>query len=198
MKSKRHNGTLLFFLAIFLVLLQGCTATKYLPEGETFYDGAEIKFLPQGEVRGLTRVEEDLQELITPKPNQKFLGARLGPWFYYRAGESTKKKGLKYNIKKKFGREPVLLKNATPQRTAEMLQAELQNEGYFKSTVKSEVSTNEKKKTSKVIYTVTIYPPFRLRNIEQHYSIAPGIRRSYRQWTTSRCFAKNNDTGWSD
>lgn len=140
------------------ILLQACTATKFLGEGETFYAGSEIKFQPQGNVRGLARVETDLNELITPKPNKKFLWMRPGVWFYYRKGF----------LKRKFGREPVLLKNATPKRTAEMLQAELHNEGYFRSTVRSEVKTNTNKKTSMVIYDVIIYPPFRLRNIEQH------------------------------
>ncbi|HEX8059677.1 MAG TPA: BamA/TamA family outer membrane protein [Cyclobacteriaceae bacterium] len=157
MKSKRPSGVFIIFLLSGL-LLQSCTATKFIPEGETFYEGAEIKFEPQGEVRRLSGVEADLQTLITPKPNKKVLGSRPGVWAYYRKGF----------IKKKFGRPPVLLKDATPKRTAEMLQAELQNEGYFRSTVKSEVTTNEKKKTSTVIYTAMIYPPFRLRKIEQH------------------------------
>lgn len=153
-------------LLIICLLLQACTATKFLPAGETFYEGAEIKFLPQGEVRRLTRVEEDLQELITPKPNNKLLGMRPGVWFYYKAGEPKKNKGFKHFMKTKLGREPVLLSDAQPERTAETLEAELHNEGYFKSTVQSEVVT--KGKTSTVLYTVMIYPPFRLRKIEQH------------------------------
>jgi outer membrane protein assembly factor BamA len=161
MKSNHPDGqrsSLILTILLTGLLLQACTATEHLQQGDTFYEGAEIKFEPEGEVRGLSRVEEDLQELITPKPNKKFLGGRPGVWAYYRKGF----------IKKKFGREPVLLRNATPERTAEMLQAELQNEGYFKSTVQSEVKTNAKKKTSTVVYTVIIYPPFRLRKIEQH------------------------------
>lgn len=156
MKSKHPSW--LFFILLSGFLLQACTATKFLPEGETFYEGAEIKFQPQGEVRRLGAVEADLQQLITPKPNKKILGSRIGVWAYY-------KKGF---IKKKFGRTPVLQKDATPGRTAEMLEAELENEGYFRSKVQSQVVTNQKNKTSKVIYTVMIYPPFRLRNIEQH------------------------------
>lgn len=164
MKSPHRNRTArrpavsgVVFLLV--VILQACTGTKYLQEGETFYEGAEIKFEPaEGDVRNLVRVETNLQELITPTPNKKVLWMRPGVVFYH-------KKGF---LKKKFGREPVLMKNATPQRTAEMLQAELQNEGYFKSKVTSDIKTNPKKKTSVAVYTVLIYPPFRLRNIEQH------------------------------
>jgi outer membrane protein insertion porin family len=152
------KGVLIGAICAICAICESCTATKYLSEGETFYEGAKIKFVPQGTVRRLSSVEADLQQLINPKPNKKILGSRIGVWAYYHKGF----------IKKKFGREPVLLKNATPEKTAEMLQAELQNEGYFKSTVVSEVSTNQKKKASTVIYTVMIYPPFRIRNIEQH------------------------------
>ncbi|MEJ0032762.1 MAG: BamA/TamA family outer membrane protein [Bacteroidota bacterium] len=157
MKSKRPDSLIFLFLLGGL-LFQSCTATKYLADGETFYEGAKFKFLPQGNVRRLNGVESDLQLLINPKPNKKFLGSRIGVWAFYHKGF----------IKKKFGRDPVLIKDVKPERTAEMLQAELQNEGYFRSTVTSEVSTNVKRKTSTVIYTVMIYPPFRLRHIEQH------------------------------
>ncbi|HZY78785.1 MAG TPA: BamA/TamA family outer membrane protein [Cyclobacteriaceae bacterium] len=149
-----------------LTLLAGCTATKLVPEGESLYDGAEIKFEAQGNVGRTSRLEENLQELITPKPNKKILGMRPGVWFWYKAGEPKKPKGLRSFIKRKLGREPVLLKDIKPERTAEQLQAEVRNEGYFKSTVTSDVKTEGK--VSKAIYTVILYPPFRLRKIEQH------------------------------
>jgi outer membrane protein insertion porin family len=158
MKKQPASSAPIFTILLIGLFLQACTGTKYLQGDDTFYAGAKIKFEPQGNVGRTARVEEDLNELITPKPNQKILWMRPGVVFY-------NKKGF---LKKKFGREPVLLKNATPQRTAEMLQAELQNEGYFKSTVSSDVETNKQKKTSTVIYNVILYPPFRINKIKQH------------------------------
>lgn len=155
-----HSLLLLCFL-----LLQACTATKYLPEGETFYEGARINFKPQGDIRRLKQVREDLDELITPKPNKKILGMRPGVWFWYKAGEPAKQKGFRYMVRTKLGREPVLLADTKPGQTAELLEAELQNEGYFRSTVQSSVETNGKEST--VVYDVMIYPPFRLRQIKQ-------------------------------
>ncbi|HMJ71610.1 MAG TPA: BamA/TamA family outer membrane protein [Cyclobacteriaceae bacterium] len=165
-KRPRNRPLCLFFYIIILSVIQGCTATKFVPAGESFYEGAEIKFMPQGNIRRQGAIAENLQEIITPKPNKKFLGMRPGVWFYYKAGEPKKPKGFKYFMKTKLGRPPVLLSDIKPVRTAEMLQAELQNEGYFKSTVQSEVVTKGKEST--VIYTAILYPPFRLRNIEQH------------------------------
>jgi outer membrane protein assembly factor BamA len=164
--SDERRSRCIYIVLLIAFFLQACTATRFLQEGETFYEGAEINFKPQGNVRQLSRVETNLRELITPKPNKKVLGSRPGVWFYYKAGEPKKQKGFRYMVRTKFGREPVLLTDATPEQTSEMLQAELQNEGYFKSTVQSSVETKGKEST--VIYDVIIYPPFRLRKIEQH------------------------------
>lgn len=165
-KKSASAGIRGYVLVVLAVVMYGCTATKLVPEGESLYEGSDIKFEPQGDIRRIAALEEDLQELIYPKPNKKFLGMRPGVWFYYKAGEPKKPKGFRHFVKTKLGRVPVLLKDVKPQRTAEMLQAELQNEGYFKSTVQSNVVT--KGKLSSVEYTVILYPPFRLRKIEQN------------------------------
>jgi outer membrane protein assembly factor BamA len=155
---------LVFGLCLLALLLPGCTATKFLKEGETFYDGAVLNFeTPQGRVRK-AKLEENLYELIEPKPNGKFLGNRPGAWFYYIAGTPKKKKGgLRNFIRNKLGSTPVLLKDATPERTARLLQGETRNEGYFFSTVSQKVETRGK--ASKVIYSIVLYRPYRLRNI---------------------------------
>ncbi len=149
-------------LCVVVLLLVSCSATRFLKEGESFYTGAEIKIIPQGDIPGLARVKTELQTFIIPKPNSKFLGMRTSVWLYYK-GETPKKKGIKHFIQTQLGSPPVLLKDATPQKTSRILQGALNNDGYFKSTVSSEVKT--KKKESKVIYTVNLQPPFRLRTI---------------------------------
>lgn len=152
-------------LWLIMLLLPGCTATRFLKEGETFYEGAVLDFeMPQGRVRRRAALERNLQELIQPKPNKKFLGMRPGAWFYYVAGTPKKKKGgLRNFIRNKLGQPPVLLKDATPERTAALLQGEIRNEGYFRSTVAQKVET--KGKASTVRYAIVLYRPYRLRNI---------------------------------
>ena len=145
-------------------LISGCTATKFLNEGEAFYTGAKINFETQGRRVGRKKVlEKELQELITPKPNSKVLGMRPAVWFYYVAGTPKKKKGLKNFIKNKLGQPPVLMKDVTPERTAKVLSGQLFNEGYFKSSVSSAVEIKGKK--GRVIYTVQISRPYRLDSI---------------------------------
>lgn len=148
------------------MLLASCTGTKYLKEGEAFYNGAVINFeTPQGRIGRKRILESELQTFINPKPNAKLLGSRPGVWLYYIAGTPKKKKGgLRNFLKYKLGDTPVLVSETTPERTATLLQGQLQNEGYFRSTVKSKVIT--KGKNGKVIYNAILYRPYRLRSIE--------------------------------
>ena len=162
-------SALLRLLPVGCVILSACTGTKFLKENESFYTGAEIKLEPQEKVRAKRDIRNKLEEEILIKPNTTILGMRPGVWFYNVAGEPKKKKGLRSWIKRKLGNKPVLLRDATPEQTARILQGYLVNNGYFESTVSSAVSTKNKK--SKVIYTVLLYPPFRLREI--HYLELP-------------------------
>lgn len=172
MRSNSKRYRLLRIVAIAFVTagiassLVSCTASKFLKEGETFYDGAEMRFdMPQGRIRRKAALEKELDTYITPRPNKKLLGSRPGVWFYYMAGTPKKEKGgLRNFIRNKLGAKPVLLSDATPPRTAQMLQGQIRNEGYFFSTVDHDVETHRKK--SKVIYNITLYKAYRLRNIE--------------------------------
>jgi outer membrane protein insertion porin family len=154
----------IFFLVIgWVMLLSGCTATQFLKEGETFYSGTDIKIKPQGKIRGKRELSKELETFILPEPNGTFLGMRPAVWFYYIAGTPKKKKGLRNFIKNKLGKPPVLLKDATPGTTAQALEGQLNNEGYFKSDVNFEVKTKRKK--SKIIYTILLERPYRIQTI---------------------------------
>jgi outer membrane protein insertion porin family len=165
--SDSHLGSLRLARCIIMlstVWLFGCTATSFLKDNESFYDGSVIRFDTEGKrIKRKKALDAELQELINPKPNKKFLGQRIGVWFYYVAGDPNKKKGIGNFIRKKLGTAPVLMKDVNPDRTATMLQGQLNNDGYFKSTVTAEVKT--KKKVSRVIYDVKLKPPYRLDTI---------------------------------
>ncbi|HLT79418.1 MAG TPA: BamA/TamA family outer membrane protein [Cyclobacteriaceae bacterium] len=157
----RHR-TLITFLALAGTMLTSCTANKFLAEGESFYAGADIVFHPHGNVGKRKTLKSELEEMIAPKPNGTILGARPGVWIYYVTG--TKTKGLGAWIRKKFGTEPVLLSDAKPELTTDILEGNLFNRGYFESHVQSSVERKRKKAT--VVYDIELYPPFRIRNIE--------------------------------
>jgi outer membrane protein assembly factor BamA len=119
--------------------------------------------MPQGAVRRRGTLETEMQEYIVPKPNDKILGARPWVWLYYVAGTPKKEKGLRNFLKKKIGQAPVLLKDATPDRTAKLLAGYLNNEGYFESKVVPEVKKGKTQST--VIYHTELHRAYRLRTI---------------------------------
>ncbi|HEY4654557.1 MAG TPA: BamA/TamA family outer membrane protein [Cyclobacteriaceae bacterium] len=149
---------------IIAAILASCTANKFLKEGESFYGGATINFHTNGNVSGKRAIKSELEELITPKPNSTILGSRPGVWIYYVTGTDANKKGLATWIRKKFGREPVLITDTKPEITANILQGNLFNAGFFESQVQS--SVEKKSKKSEVIYDIELYPPFTIRRID--------------------------------
>lgn len=145
------------------IVMSGCSATRFLKENESFYSGADFTLNPQGKIARKNKIEKELALLIPEEPNTTILGSRPGVWFYYIAGEPAKPKGLKHFIKNKLGKEPVLLSSIDPDQTSSMMENYLNNEGYFGSLVQFEIIT--KKKKSKVNYTVSLQPPFSIREI---------------------------------
>jgi outer membrane protein insertion porin family len=155
---------ILSLLWIAVIFLSGCSASKYLKENQSFYAGSEVKFHPQGKVGGGRKeLKRDLEALIVPAPNTEIFGMRPGVWLFFRQRDEAKKKGLKAFIRRKFGQVPVLISDIKPEQTAKLLEGQLQNDGYFKSTV--EYKVKERRKESKVIYNVLLHPPYKLRTI---------------------------------
>jgi outer membrane protein insertion porin family len=81
-------------MALVAIILSGCTATKFLKEGESFYTGADIKIKAKGKISDQAEIKEELQTLITPEPNGTLLGMRPAVWFYFKAGTPKKKERL--------------------------------------------------------------------------------------------------------
>lgn len=158
----RSSSILIFAFTTFL--MAGCSTTRYLEPGESFYTGAEIKFdETESKVKRKGTLEKEMLEYIPLKPNTKIFGLRPGVWFYFKGGGKEKSKGLKKFMKEKLGQPPVLLSDARPERTANTLNGYLQNEGYFQSEVTAEAV--KKKREGKVVYTVEVERPFRHREI---------------------------------
>ena len=63
----------MMFSLVAVILLSGCTATRFLKEGESFYGGAVIRVKPNGKIPSKGKLKTELTTLVTPKPNKKFL-----------------------------------------------------------------------------------------------------------------------------
>ena len=73
----------LFLYAFFLVLLNSCNATKYVPEGDLLYTGATVKVKDSlVSKKDRKALRNEMEELLRPKPNRTFLGLRPKLFFY--------------------------------------------------------------------------------------------------------------------
>lgn len=144
-------------------LLAGCTGSRYLPEGERYYEGAQFKFLKDTVKVEKKNLEMALEEILEPKANGKVFGSRPAVWFYHITGEPKKKKGFKYWVKYKLGKKPVYLSDVDVKAMSNRLTNYLINDGYFRSEVDQNVK--KRKKSAKVEYLIKTGPAYKLRDI---------------------------------
>lgn len=139
-----------YFLAYGLISLAACSNTKYLPQGEKLYIGADVKIesdsLKKSQVKAL---RSELKDLIRPKPNTSFLGLRPKLFAHNIAGTTHKNKGLRYWLKNKVGQPPVLASSVNLQNNERILQNRLENNGFFHANVTGDTTSNKWKVKAK-------------------------------------------------
>ncbi len=158
MKSRR-----LLNIVMALITLSSCTATKFLPEGERFYEGEEFLFLEDSIPVNKKRLALELERIIEPEPNSKIFGMRPGAWFYYKTKNLKKEKGLKYWMKKNLAKKPTLQSDVKLEQMASRIEGYLRNEGYFQTKASS--SMDKRKNTATAKYSVKTGPAYTIRNI---------------------------------
>ena len=149
------RNTVIYIL--FATLLVSCSANKYLPEGEKYFEGHETEFsdntskLPK-------EVRYYLQEDLKPDATRRFFVSRPGTWLYQVMGESKKEKGVKHFIKFKLGTKPVYLSEVNLDKNTDIIASKLENNGFFRASVKNEVDSTKHK--AKAVYIVTLREPY--------------------------------------
>ncbi len=146
-----------------LAVASGCSNTGYLAQGEKIYTGAELAIEKKGEIPDEGDLEDQLEKLIVPEPNGKFLGLfRMKLWLY--------NVGL---FSESMGEPPVLLQSVAPDRVATRMRTLLENKGYFQSEVNYKV--REEEKTGDVQYTVDIHSPYTISSVSVKGDDSPVI-----------------------
>ena len=137
--------------------------SRFIPDDQTLYTGAEINTTSDKDVKDAKIVEEELETLLRPKPNSQFLGMRSGLYYHYKA--QKKNPGfLNRWLNKKFGEEPVYLSDINPQRVEELMLNRLDNRGFFYSKVASEIDSTNKR--ASIRYNIELPKPYRLEKLE--------------------------------
>ncbi|HET8884894.1 MAG TPA: BamA/TamA family outer membrane protein [Salinimicrobium sp.] len=151
------------FGMLFLSLLLSCNAKKFIPEEELLYTGATVEITAEDENAPIKELEKELEPVLGPEPNTKFLGMRPGLYFHYKAQKENPGFINKW-LNKKFGEEPVYASDIELQRVEDVIANRLENSGYFYSDVASQMNEFEKKKIASAFYQVNLADPYLMAN----------------------------------
>ncbi|MDQ6472438.1 BamA/TamA family outer membrane protein [Flavobacterium sp. LHD-80] len=146
------NRYIKYFITLSLFFVFGCSNTKYLPEGELLYTGASVK-VKDSIIKKKDRkaLENQLEDLLRPRPNKQIFGLRPKLWIYNIAGQPKKEKGFRYWLRTKVGEEPVLFSKVDLDYNASVLRNFTENKGYFKTRVSADSTVRNKRVTAEYI-----------------------------------------------
>ncbi|MCM5663561.1 translocation and assembly module lipoprotein TamL [Galbibacter mesophilus] len=158
MKKKKFSYNLLWLLLAFLVFYS-CSVKKYIPSEESLYTGGDIELETETKIKDRKEIEAELNNLLRPEPNSKFLGVRWGLLTYYK-NQKEKPGFINKFLYKQIGEEPVYLSDVDVVKTEDLIQNRLENRGFFNNIVTS--SVDQKNKTATTQYQVQVSTPYKL------------------------------------
>lgn len=158
---KYRSPIILFYL---LMVLSGCSNTKFMSENEVLYTGRKsVKIINSHEVPHTRQVENYVKSITGYKVNNALFGRRvlppIGLWthYYWKPG---KKKGFKSWMYKTLNSYPVFVSDVNPTLRATKIENDLFDRGYFHSKAWAVVDTNSRNKhKARVSYFVDLEPP---------------------------------------
>ncbi len=159
-RARIYNGVLpvsILILAIFGIVLLGCSSSKHVPDGSYLLDKVRIRMDSTGKEEQLDVAE--MEAYLRQTPNHRMLWSikfRLG--FYNMAGNDSTNWWNKWM--RKLGEPPVIYDPALTEASSSQLMQYLASKGYFNADVTVDSVKNEKKK-----------------KIELTYNLAPGPRK---------------------
>jgi outer membrane protein insertion porin family len=148
---------------ISVIVITGCSHTRYLAEDEVLYTGSDLEIRSEARIPDAGTLEDELTDVLRPAPNRRFLGLyKLRLWFYNIAGE-PRGRGLRYWMKNSLGEPPVLIDATDPPSTMNLLINRAQNLGFFNVRAEYDILYNKQKAQLRYI----VYPesPFTYRDI---------------------------------
>jgi outer membrane protein assembly factor BamA len=148
-----------------LLFAFGCSNTKYLPEGDLLYTGSSVK-VKDSVIKKKDRkaLENELEDILRPKPNKKILGLRPKLLIYNLAGEPKKDKGIRHWLRNKIGEPPVLFSQVDLDYNVAVLRNFSENRGYFKTRVSADSTARNKRVTAE--YTVWPKRQYKIKSVQ--------------------------------
>lgn len=183
---KRHfKYTLIILLTI--GSFYSCSITKYIPKEERLYTGADLIVESDSVIKHEEALKTELEGVISPTPNKKFLGMYPGLYFYYK-NQKEHPGFITRWLYKKIGEKPVYQSDVETYEVEDLLLNRLDNRGFFYSTAVSKF--DEKEKKASVEYTVTVPTPYRMETYQLD-SLPSPIHKEVKELVDESRFRKN-------
>lgn len=154
-----------FLLVLILFVFASCSAVKTVPKGDYLYLGAEvnIKDTDNSRRKETKALANELEGIIRPKPNSRFLGIPFKLWIYNFWGNPEKEGGIGNKISNRFGEPPVLFSRVKVDYNRQLLVNRLENRGYFRSSVSTDTTLG--KKRAKLIFNAFTGPQYIINSV---------------------------------
>ena len=156
MKKTITHSIYLFFFGI---ILHSCSIKKHIPEGERLYTGAKIEIQADSSVQNVEQLKTELETVLRPSPNSKFLGMHLGLYYYYK-NQKEKPGFINRWLFKQMGEKPVYQSDVKSFEIEDILRNRLENNGFFYSTAES--SFEEIEIEAFATYTLKVLAPYKM------------------------------------
>jgi outer membrane protein insertion porin family len=146
---------------IMLTLLSACGVKKSIPKGEYLFRGGKVVVYDTLKINPKPHLENELQDLLYPKPNTRILGIYIGLYYHYKAQKENAGFITRF-LNKKIGEEPVYYSDAQVESTKELIANRLNNSGYFQNEIALTIRKDTTKRSVKTNYKVYIGKPYEL------------------------------------
>lgn len=160
MKKAYQNS---IYLLVITIILYSCSVKKYIPEEERLYTGAKIEIKADTSVQNVDGLKAELNTILRPEPNSKFLGMRPGLYFYYK-NQKENPGFLNRWFYKQIGEEPVYQSDVETFEVEDILRNRLENNGFFYSSAASVFE--EKELEASVTYTLNVPSPYKMESLQ--------------------------------
>ena len=161
------------YLLVLLLILGGCSNTRFLTEDQLLYTGQEkVEIIVRQEDQNASTIKRQLQNqsFAPQKPNNSMFDRRvlppLGLWVhnYWKLDEQKKFRNWFY---KTVAKPPVLISEINPELRAQKMAHDLFDQGYFRARAWSVVDTCTRNPSkARVAYFVEAGLPYRYAKIE--------------------------------
>lgn len=160
----RNKGTTVLLLLLTAIVIYGCSATRYVPQGSYLLRRNIVDVKHE---TGITKKEvltaDQIAQYIKQRPNRRVLGVGLSLGLYNMTDTAKHNKWHKL-WSEKFGEPPVILDTTMTQESNREMQIYLASRGYLNAKVTDSITTKDRKAT--VHYNVNRKKPYTISYID--------------------------------